>query len=73
MYIGLDPIRALFVTAVINGPVAPPPLILITILGSDRAVMGKRTSGTVSRLLTWVAAAVMSAAAIALLLTLVHH
>ena len=68
--IGLDPIRALFVTAIINGLVAPPLLVLIVLLGSDRRVMGDRTSGRVSKLLTWATAAAMSVAAIALLATL---
>lgn len=68
--IGMDPIRALFVTAIINGLVAPPLLVLIVILGSDRRVMGNRTSGSVSKLLTWATAAAMSVAAIALLATL---
>ena len=68
--VGIDPIRALFVTAVINGIVAPPLLFLIVLLGSDRAVMGPRTSGRVSRTLTWIATAVMGVAAAALLVTL---
>ncbi len=68
---GINPIHALFVTAIINGVVAPPLLILIVLLGSTRAVMGERTSGWVSKTLTWAAAAVMSVAAIALIVTLV--
>lgn len=68
--LGLNPIRALFVTAIINGLVAPPLLILIVLLGSDRRVMGGRVSGRLSRVLTWVAAGAMSIAAIALLATL---
>jgi Mn2+/Fe2+ NRAMP family transporter len=71
--IGLDPIRALFVTAIINGLVAPPLLVLIVLLGSDRGVMGKRTSGWVSRSLTWITTAAMSVAAVALLATLVRR
>jgi Mn2+/Fe2+ NRAMP family transporter len=34
--LGIDLIKALLATAVINGLVAPPLLILITLLGSDR-------------------------------------
>ena len=71
--IGIDPIRALFVTAIINGLVAPPVLVLIVLLGSDRGIMGKRTSGWVSRSLTWTATAVMSIAAVALLATLIRR
>ena len=66
----IDPIRALFVTAVINGVVAPPLLVLIVLLGSDRNFMAENVSGLVSKSLTWLATIVMGAAAIALLVTL---
>ena len=71
--IGFDPIRALYVTAIINGLVAPPLLVLIVLLGSDRGIMGKRTSGWASRSLTWAATALMSVAAVALLATLIRR
>ncbi len=71
--VGIDPIHALFVTAIINGVVAPPLMVLIVLLGSDRAIMKSRTSGWMSRSLTWIATGVMSVAAIALLVTLVWH
>jgi NRAMP (natural resistance-associated macrophage protein)-like metal ion transporter len=69
--VGLDPIRALFVTAVINGVVAPPLLVLITMVACDRRIMGERVSGRLSRTLAWAATGVMGAAALALLATLV--
>jgi len=68
--VGIDPIRALFITAVINGLVAPPLLILIVLLGSDRKIMKERTSGAISRSLTWITTGVMAVAAVALLVTL---
>ena len=71
--IGFDPIRALYVTAIINGLVAPPLLVLIVLLGSDRGIMGRRTSGWASRSLTWAATALMSVAAVALLATLIRR
>lgn len=67
--LGIDPIRALFWTAIINGIVAPPLLVCITLLGSDRDVMGRRVSGGLSKSLTWAGAVAMSAAAIGLLVT----
>lgn len=67
--VGINPIRALFVTAIINGLVAPPLLILIILLGSSRQVMGKRRSGLLSQVLTWITAAAMTAAAVALVVT----
>src|SRR3989440_6145007 len=67
----IDPIRALFITAVINGVVAPPLMVLIVLLGSDRKVMEDKVSGRISKALSWIATGVMSVAAIALLVTLV--
>ena len=66
-FMHLDPIRALFVTAVINGVVAPPLLILIIWLGRDSAIMKKRVSGRLSLALTGIGAAFMSIAAIVML------
>jgi NRAMP (natural resistance-associated macrophage protein)-like metal ion transporter len=71
-FLGIDPIKALFATAVINGLVAPPLLILITLLGSDRKVMGEQTSGRLSKTFGWLATAVMTVAAIALVATTVR-
>ena len=68
-FVHVDPIRALFYTAVINGLVAPPLMILIVLLGSDRKFMKDRVSGRLSRTLTWAATALMTAAALALILT----
>jgi Mn2+/Fe2+ NRAMP family transporter len=67
----IDPIRALFITAVINGVVAPPLMALIVLLGADRKVMAKLVSGMLSKSLTWIATILMGAAAIALLITLI--
>lgn len=63
----IDPIRALFLAAIINGVVAPPLLVLIALLGSDRKVMGRRVSGPLSIVLTWVTAVVMTAGAVVFL------
>ncbi len=67
--LNIDPIQALVVTAIINGVVAPPILILIALLAHDRRVMDEHRSGVVSNGLVWTAAVVMSAAALMLLVT----
>ena len=69
----LDPIRALFVTAVINGVVAPPLLLLIVLLGADHRIMKGQRSGRLSLLLTGIATVFMGIAAIVMLVTLVVH
>lgn len=43
-FIGIDPIKALIYSAVINGLVAPPILALIVILSSNRKIMGHWTN-----------------------------
>ena len=71
-FMGINPIRALFVTAVINGLVAPPLLILIVLLASDATVMKDKVSGLLSKTFTWAATGIMSIAGVALLATLFH-
>jgi len=68
-FLRIDPIQALFYTAVINGLVAPPLLVLIVLLGSDRTYMKDKVSGTLSKTLTWLATGLMALAAVALLAT----
>lgn len=68
-YLGISPIRALFWTAVINGVLAPPLLVLILIVSNNRTVMGERVNGRVLNVLGWAAAVVMFAAAAGLFLT----
>jgi Mn2+/Fe2+ NRAMP family transporter len=65
----LDPIRALFITAVINGVVAPPLLVLIVLLGADGRIMQRHASGRLSLTLTGITTAFMAVAAVAMLVT----
>ena len=69
-FMHLDPIRALFVTAVINGVVAPPLLVLIVLLGADRRIMKTAASGRLSLTLTSLAAGFMGLAAVAMFVSL---
>ena len=67
--LNIDPIQALVVTAMINGIVAPPILVLIALLARDRRVMAEHRSGTVSNALVWIATTIMGAAVVALIAT----
>jgi NRAMP (natural resistance-associated macrophage protein)-like metal ion transporter len=71
-FVGINPMKALFATAVINGFLAPPLLFLILKVSNDRAIMGKRVNGKLLNVAGWATAALMSAAAIALVVTWVH-
>jgi NRAMP (natural resistance-associated macrophage protein)-like metal ion transporter len=68
-YLGINPIDALFLTAVINGFVAPPLLVMIMLVANNRKIMGKRTNSRLTNVLGWGAAVVMLLAAGVLVLT----
>ncbi len=68
-FAGLNAVRMLFWSAVVNGVLAPPLVVLVVLLTSDKKVMGSRTNSRGAIVLGWVCAAVMSAAALALLFT----
>src|SRR5205807_2974368 len=62
-------IKALFITAVINGVLTPPLLLLIVLLGADRKVMADKRSRRLSRTLTGIATGAMGLATLALILS----
>jgi NRAMP (natural resistance-associated macrophage protein)-like metal ion transporter len=66
----LNAVRMLFLSAVLNGLLAPPLIIMVVLLTSDRRVMGNRTNSFGLRALGWLCAIIMSTAAIALLMFL---
>ncbi len=65
----LDPIKALFWTAVINGVVAAPLMIVMMLMATSRKVMGKFTLSRYLRIVGWIAPALMIAASAGLFLT----
>src|ERR1700693_2055247 len=68
-FVGLNAVKMLFWSAVVNGVLAPPLVVLVVLLTSDKKVMGSRTNSRGAMVLGWICAAVMSAAALALLVT----
>jgi Mn2+/Fe2+ NRAMP family transporter len=65
----LDPIKALFWSAVINGVTAVPIMAMVMLLGSSRSVMGPFAIGLWLKVLGWLATAVMAAAAAGMIAT----
>jgi Mn2+/Fe2+ NRAMP family transporter len=65
----IDPIKALFWSAVINGVVAAPVMVLMMMLASNKAVMGDFKLHAGLKLIGWVSTLVMAVAAIALFAT----
>jgi NRAMP (natural resistance-associated macrophage protein)-like metal ion transporter len=68
-FVGVSPMDALFWTAVINGFLAPPLLVVIMLIANHKPVMGKRVNGWWENALGWATTALMVAAAGALVLT----
>ena len=62
-YLPIQPMKALFWSAVINGVVAVPLMVVIILLVSKKSVMGAYTVSRPFIVLGWIATAVMSAAA----------
>jgi NRAMP (natural resistance-associated macrophage protein)-like metal ion transporter len=70
--IHLDPVRALFWSAVVNGVVAAPIMIMIMLLAGRRKVMGTFTLPIRLKVLGWSATIVMGAAAVGMFVTMFH-
>ncbi len=68
--VGINPIQALYYTAVLNGVVAPPLLIMIMLISNNRRIMQTKTNGKVANTLGWITTVGMTVAAAALLLSL---
>ncbi|MBI1962843.1 MAG: Nramp family divalent metal transporter [Candidatus Rokubacteria bacterium] len=64
-----NPIRMLFLSAVLNGVLAPPLLLLVMLVGNNRAIMGERTNGPWLNALGGGATLLMTAAAAAFFAT----
>jgi NRAMP (natural resistance-associated macrophage protein)-like metal ion transporter len=62
----IDPIKALFWSAVINGVISVPILFVMMLLAGNPKVMGKFASSPRLKLVGWLATAVMAAAVIAM-------
>jgi Mn2+/Fe2+ NRAMP family transporter len=69
-YLGLNPIKALVYSAILNGIAAPPLLLLIILLANRRTVMGRFTNSAWSNICGWTCFVLMCAATIAYFVTL---
>lgn len=65
-FIGVSPVSLLYYTAVINGVVAVPLLVLIFLIGNNKAILGEHTSGRLSNGLMLLTILLMGAAAVGL-------
>jgi len=65
-FAGFNSVRMLFYSAVLNGVLAPPLIVLVILLTSNHAVMGDRQNTALIRWLGWTCAAVMAVCAVAM-------
>jgi Mn2+/Fe2+ NRAMP family transporter len=68
-FAGLNAVKMLFWSAILNGLLAPPLVVMVVLLTSDKKVMGNRTNTRSMKLLGWTCAVIMTAAAVGLLVS----
>ena len=66
-FLPVNPMKALFWSAVINGVVAVPLVAVVTVLARKRSVMGPHVASRTLAVLGWLTVAVMAAAAVRML------
>jgi NRAMP (natural resistance-associated macrophage protein)-like metal ion transporter len=71
-FIGIDPVKALIYTAVMNGIAAVPLLYLIIKIATNDRIMGEYKSGWLSKTLLWFTFLIMATAAISLLFNYIY-
>jgi Mn2+/Fe2+ NRAMP family transporter len=59
-FVGISPIRALYLAAILNGVAAPPLLVLILLLARSEVVLGEHRARLLSQLLVGATAVVMA-------------
>ena len=72
-FLHINPIVALVYSAVINGVVAVPLLVIILLVANNRAIMKDHTNGRLSNIVGIGTTIFMGAAAIAMIVTFIHH
>src|ERR1039457_2612515 len=68
-YLGFNAVKLLFWSAVINGLLAPPLILLVILLTSSQKVRGKLVTPALLKYLGWATFAVMTAAAVGMIIT----
>jgi len=63
-FVGIDPIKALYWSAVLNGVLAAPLMVTMLLIASNPKVMGSLTLPTPLKIIGWVAASVMAVASV---------
>ncbi len=70
-WLGVDPIKALYYAAALNGLVAPPLMVLIILIANNKRIMGRFVNKRFSKIVGWIVTIVMSIAGILLIVDLI--
>lgn len=68
-FVGFNAVKMLFYSAVLNGVLAPPLIVIVVLLTSNPKIMGSRVSSRPLRYLGWATAVIMTVAAIGMFVT----
>jgi NRAMP (natural resistance-associated macrophage protein)-like metal ion transporter len=68
-FIGINPIKALVYTAVINGVVAVPILFVIMRIANDKKILKEKTNGALSNAVGWLTFAIMAISVVVMIIT----
>lgn len=69
-FLGINPIKALIWSAVLNGLIAPVVLVFIMLISSNRKIMGEWANGPVTKIVGWLTTILMTIAGIAAIVSL---
>ncbi len=70
-FIGIPPFRLLYYAAAVNGVLAPPLMAMITLVGNNRAIMGRHVNNWFANLMGWAIVVIMGVCALALIGSLI--
>jgi NRAMP (natural resistance-associated macrophage protein)-like metal ion transporter len=69
-FVGFNAVKMLFYSAVLNGVLAPPLIVLVVLLTSNSKIMGIRVSSRPLRYVGWATVVIMTAACIGMFVTM---
>lgn len=70
-FLSVPPFKMLYYTAVLNGIIAPPLLVLIMLIANRQDIMGRHVNSPFSNIMGWTVTGLMTVAALALIIMMV--
>ena len=71
-FIGIPPFKMLYYTAILNGVIAPPIMIMLMFIANNKKVLGEHVNGKFSNIAGWLITIIMCIAALMLLATALY-